>query len=269
MRQRKENEKALGDILEDLLISDGLFLVVSKCVSSHTSHEDPLMSSGVKFEHSCYGFEMLDYGSFVDPNIVGFELECALFDHEVLVSYVVNFQGLQAGANIMQAIKDWLISECAFEERSFQGEDSRTILFKGGADDMNRMSQSHMKLKYGSFTSVRPKEIKANDGNMDNGMAVYMENSLKIDCEGPALTVAIGLCWHHSGSVTPTVHSRSYPTVVGTATKSLIEVLQEGGDLGKVLYQIYMQLKIHTNPSRVLGVEDKSSKELLCINFKT
>ncbi|KAI5676543.1 hypothetical protein M9H77_07493 [Catharanthus roseus] len=36
-----------------------VFLVVpyvSKCLSSHVSLEDPLMSSGIKFDHSCYGF---------------------------------------------------------------------------------------------------------------------------------------------------------------------------------------------------------------------
>ncbi|KAI5682060.1 hypothetical protein M9H77_03288 [Catharanthus roseus] len=75
----------------------GLFLVVpyvSKCLSSHVSVEDPLMSSGVTFYSSCYDFGMLDNASFVDPNIVGFELECALFDvlHDKSIGkYVDNF----------------------------------------------------------------------------------------------------------------------------------------------------------------------------------
>ncbi|KAI5681483.1 hypothetical protein M9H77_02711 [Catharanthus roseus] len=34
------------------------------------------------------------------------------------------------------------------------------------------------------FTSARPKEIKANDGIVDDGMVIYMESSLKIKFEG-------------------------------------------------------------------------------------
>ncbi|KAI5656725.1 hypothetical protein M9H77_25518 [Catharanthus roseus] len=119
-RQRRNMEKELGAILEELSISlslnpslmcyevsrgiiivfrvlsvsiygdlctisfgGGLFLVVpyvSKYLSSHVSLEEQLMNSGVKFDPSCYGFGMLDNASFVDPNIVGFGLECALFD---------------------------------------------------------------------------------------------------------------------------------------------------------------------------------------------
>ncbi|KAI5668648.1 hypothetical protein M9H77_18501 [Catharanthus roseus] len=41
-----------------------------------------------------------------------------------------------------------------------------------------------MELKHGLFTSVRPKEIKANNGNVDNGMVFYTENALKIKFEG-------------------------------------------------------------------------------------
>ncbi|KAI5668777.1 hypothetical protein M9H77_18630 [Catharanthus roseus] len=41
-----------------------------------------------------------------------------------------------------------------------------------------------MELKHGPFASVRPKKIKANNGNVDNGMVFYMENALKIKFEG-------------------------------------------------------------------------------------
>ncbi|KAI5653485.1 hypothetical protein M9H77_30672 [Catharanthus roseus] len=72
----------IGDLYA-ISFGDGLFLVVhylSKCLSSHTSLEDLLMSSGVKFDPSCYDLGMLDDTSLVSPNIVGFELDCASFD---------------------------------------------------------------------------------------------------------------------------------------------------------------------------------------------
>ncbi|KAI5667330.1 hypothetical protein M9H77_17183 [Catharanthus roseus] len=53
---------------------------MSKYLSTHTSLEDPLMSSGVKFDPSCYGFGMLGDTSLVGPDIVGFELDYASFD---------------------------------------------------------------------------------------------------------------------------------------------------------------------------------------------
>ncbi|KAI5680525.1 hypothetical protein M9H77_01752 [Catharanthus roseus] len=105
----------------------GLFLVesyASTYLSSHVSLEDPLMSSGVKFDPYCHGFDILDDTSIVGPNIAGFKLDCDLFD----------------------VLPDKL---------------------------------------------VRPKEIKANDGNVDNGMVGYMENALKFKFEvDPAPTVA-------------------------------------------------------------------------------
>ncbi|KAI5653001.1 hypothetical protein M9H77_30188 [Catharanthus roseus] len=73
-------------ILSDICVIcfDGnVFLLIpcmNKCLSSHTSLEDSLMHSGAKFIPSCYSFGMLDDTSFVDPYIVGFELNYALFD---------------------------------------------------------------------------------------------------------------------------------------------------------------------------------------------
>ncbi|KAI5667572.1 hypothetical protein M9H77_17425 [Catharanthus roseus] len=61
----------------------GLFLVVpyvSKCLFSHNSIQDSLMHSGTKFDPSCYGFGILDDTPLVDHNIIGFELDCALFN---------------------------------------------------------------------------------------------------------------------------------------------------------------------------------------------
>ncbi|KAI5677510.1 hypothetical protein M9H77_08460 [Catharanthus roseus] len=71
-----------GDLCA-IYFCDGLFLVVpcvSKCLSSHTSFEESLLNSGAKFDPSCNDFGLLNNASFVDPNIVGFELEYASFD---------------------------------------------------------------------------------------------------------------------------------------------------------------------------------------------
>ncbi|KAI5667031.1 hypothetical protein M9H77_16884 [Catharanthus roseus] len=46
---------------------------------------------------------------------------CEVMKFETHKSCVVNFQGLQVGANIVQEIKEWLTSKSAFEERSFYG----------------------------------------------------------------------------------------------------------------------------------------------------
>ncbi|KAI5663956.1 hypothetical protein M9H77_23279 [Catharanthus roseus] len=53
---------------------------MAKYLSSHISLKDSLMHSGAKFYPSCYDFGMLDDTPLGDPKIVGFELDCALFD---------------------------------------------------------------------------------------------------------------------------------------------------------------------------------------------
>ncbi|KAI5652462.1 hypothetical protein M9H77_29649 [Catharanthus roseus] len=105
-------EKELGNYLEDLPIS--LFLNPSLSfhevsfkelksllfLSSHVNPEDVLMSSGAKFDPSCYGFGILDNASFVDPNIVGFELECDVLQDKSIgkfieqCNYVLPFLGV-------------------------------------------------------------------------------------------------------------------------------------------------------------------------------
>ncbi|KAI5676796.1 hypothetical protein M9H77_07746 [Catharanthus roseus] len=84
----------------------GLFLVVpctSKCLSSRASLDDPLMHSDAKFDPSSYGFGMLNYVSLIDPNDVGFDLKCTLFDvlHDKFIGkyveqcdYVLPFLGV-------------------------------------------------------------------------------------------------------------------------------------------------------------------------------
>ncbi|KAI5681818.1 hypothetical protein M9H77_03046 [Catharanthus roseus] len=42
-------------------------------------------------------------------------------EHGTFLGYVMNFQGLQVGAIMVQAIKDWLTSKSTFEGRSFYG----------------------------------------------------------------------------------------------------------------------------------------------------
>ncbi|KAI5664023.1 hypothetical protein M9H77_23346 [Catharanthus roseus] len=53
---------------------------MTKCLSSHISLKDPLMSSCTKFDPSCYNFGVLDDTSPADPNIVGFELDYAFLN---------------------------------------------------------------------------------------------------------------------------------------------------------------------------------------------
>ncbi|KAI5667957.1 hypothetical protein M9H77_17810 [Catharanthus roseus] len=56
---------------------ENLFLLVpsmTNCLSSHLSFEDPLISSSVMFDPSCYGLGNLDDTSLVELNIVGFAL---------------------------------------------------------------------------------------------------------------------------------------------------------------------------------------------------
>ncbi|KAI5648877.1 hypothetical protein M9H77_34882 [Catharanthus roseus] len=64
------------------LLGAVLFLVVpcaSKCLFYHASLVHSLLiNSGAKFHPSCNDFRLLNDASFVDPNIVGFELECTL-----------------------------------------------------------------------------------------------------------------------------------------------------------------------------------------------
>ncbi|KAI5663711.1 hypothetical protein M9H77_23034 [Catharanthus roseus] len=72
----------LGDIC--VISFDGnvplLVPSMSKCLSSYVSFEDSLMGSGAIFDPFCNDFGILDDASFVDSNVAGFELECALVD---------------------------------------------------------------------------------------------------------------------------------------------------------------------------------------------
>ncbi|KAI5682511.1 hypothetical protein M9H77_03739 [Catharanthus roseus] len=85
---RRNMEKELGPILEGISISlslnpsslcnENIFLLVPSmkiCLSSHLSLEDPLMSSSVMFEPSCYGLSNLDGTSLVELNMLVFALE--------------------------------------------------------------------------------------------------------------------------------------------------------------------------------------------------
>ncbi|KAI5663822.1 hypothetical protein M9H77_23145 [Catharanthus roseus] len=144
------------------------------------------------------------------------------------------------------------------------------------------MSQSPTELKSGPITRAQRRKLKAIE---DNGIVAYLEEALeskitqgtKLELkigqvfEEDPLPSLVGFCRCFLWSMTPTAHGRSYTTVAGRVrervlplnvwfirlrssyvfhwsvetTKSSIEVLHEGGDLGKVLNQIYMQLKIH------------------------
>ncbi|KAI5653492.1 hypothetical protein M9H77_30679 [Catharanthus roseus] len=61
-----------------IAFKENLFLLVpsmKNCLSSHFSLEDPLMSSNIVFDPSCYGFGSLDDNSLVELNVVSFMLE--------------------------------------------------------------------------------------------------------------------------------------------------------------------------------------------------
>ncbi|KAI5666844.1 hypothetical protein M9H77_16697 [Catharanthus roseus] len=72
--------RIIGDACA-ISFGSGLFLVVpctSECLYSHASFQDSLLNNGAKFDPSCNDFGLLNNASFVDPNIVGFELQCSL-----------------------------------------------------------------------------------------------------------------------------------------------------------------------------------------------
>ncbi|KAI5668829.1 hypothetical protein M9H77_18682 [Catharanthus roseus] len=93
VEDRKSMEKELGPTLEDISISlslnfsslRNLFLLVSSMKNgpySHLSLEDPLMSSSVMFDPSCYGFGMYDNGFFFKPISL---LPCVFFQRVKIV----------------------------------------------------------------------------------------------------------------------------------------------------------------------------------------
>ncbi|KAI5667863.1 hypothetical protein M9H77_17716 [Catharanthus roseus] len=71
----------IGDMC--IIAFEGKFFLLvpsmTNCLSSHLSHEDPLMSSRVIFDPSCYGFGNLDDTSFVELNIVALCLDLMEF----------------------------------------------------------------------------------------------------------------------------------------------------------------------------------------------
>ncbi|KAI5650409.1 hypothetical protein M9H77_36414 [Catharanthus roseus] len=121
-----------------------------------------------------------------------------------------------------------------------------------------------MELNSGPITRAQRKKLKALE---DNDMVAYLEVGLKSNLEGshpttngsPPLPTSVGFWTKRLWSAQPTTTERVLPLNVGfmslrslkvfhwsvEATKSSIEVLHQGGDLGKVLNEMYMQLKIH------------------------
>ncbi|KAI5667899.1 hypothetical protein M9H77_17752 [Catharanthus roseus] len=72
----RKNVSLIGDECI-IAFKRNLFLLVTSmtsCLSSHLCLEDPLMSSSVMFDPSCYGFDNLDDTSVVELIIVGFAL---------------------------------------------------------------------------------------------------------------------------------------------------------------------------------------------------
>ncbi|KAI5649940.1 hypothetical protein M9H77_35945 [Catharanthus roseus] len=86
-----------------------------------------------------------------------------------------------------------------------------------------KYSQEVKDLLHGPFTIARQKKIKDNDGNVDNGMVVYMENTLKIKLEekrtptndGSPTPTTVGRPLDGNGleANNPTFSTRFHPTV--------------------------------------------------------
>ncbi|KAI5652471.1 hypothetical protein M9H77_29658 [Catharanthus roseus] len=85
-------------------------------------------------------------------------------------------------------------------------------------NDVKRMGQSPMELKLGPITKAQRRRLKIHEVN---GMVSYMVEALKSKLEGH-----------------PTVADMPLPAPLGKLDTYL-------GDLGKLLNQIHIQLKIH------------------------
>ncbi|KAI5681192.1 hypothetical protein M9H77_02419 [Catharanthus roseus] len=99
-----------------IIASKGNFFLlvpsITNCLSSHFSLEDPLMSSSVMFDPSCYGFCSLDDTSLVELKIVGFVFE---FDRNS-IQHVCTITSMSEGRHTMERTKTLLFSMLLVEE---------------------------------------------------------------------------------------------------------------------------------------------------------
>ncbi|KAI5653066.1 hypothetical protein M9H77_30253 [Catharanthus roseus] len=105
-----ENHEGPGQGQQKVKFMEPSIIEASPKIQARMNEEslpDSLMHSGVKFDPSCYGFGMLDDTSLVDPNIVGFELDCALF---VILHDEKSLQDFQDILNSSEAQQNQTIS---------------------------------------------------------------------------------------------------------------------------------------------------------------
>ncbi|KAI5676256.1 hypothetical protein M9H77_07206 [Catharanthus roseus] len=69
----------------------------------------------------CYEVSFEKLKLFLESYLSHSTFSHVLVKLETHLGYVVNFQGLQVGTNMVHVIKDWLTSRSVFEERSFHG----------------------------------------------------------------------------------------------------------------------------------------------------
>ncbi|KAI5658531.1 hypothetical protein M9H77_27324 [Catharanthus roseus] len=162
----------------------GLFLVipyVSKCPSFHAFLEDSFLHSGSMFNPSCHDFGVMNNAS-IESIVVGFGLDGhVLYLDEKTNMKLIKY--IQCKNHDIVNANNWLFGMKHLDFHA-EGKDSRTYLFKGGVDDVNRKSQAPLEMRLGPLTRAEGKKLKIHDANVDNGRVVYMENTLKKKLEG-------------------------------------------------------------------------------------
>ncbi|KAI5649396.1 hypothetical protein M9H77_35401 [Catharanthus roseus] len=220
----------IGDVCA-ISFGDGLFLVVpymTKCLSSNTSLEDPLISSGVKFYPSCFGF----WNILIDSKTYAYHLHhfnrvlsilrnaklyANLGNYEFCVEngtslgYIVSCQGFQVGANIVQAIKYWLISKSAFEMGSFYGF---TIFYNKFIKDLSTISSlliDVLEKKTGFTWQIRLFLIKFALNQAYHSTTHCF--SFEVDYGFKLLTSSFAFGWKENMQLIKYIHSKNHDVV--------------------------------------------------------
>ncbi|KAI5677768.1 hypothetical protein M9H77_08718 [Catharanthus roseus] len=83
------------------------------------AYVDQILNDGKTFEDHWFNFQQVLFVLRNEKSYANLGTYEFTMEHGTFLGYVVIFQRFQVGANMVQAIKDWLISKCTFEERSF------------------------------------------------------------------------------------------------------------------------------------------------------
>ncbi|KAI5681499.1 hypothetical protein M9H77_02727 [Catharanthus roseus] len=125
-----------------------LFLLVpsmTNCLSSHFSLEDPLMSSSVMFDPSCYGFALLE--EFASKLLIyDLPFKDILWKHDLAKEQYCAFNA--SISNVARLL--WL----------FERMDSRKTLFKREVDGMTRDVQETVELLQDQVTKVMARRME-------------------------------------------------------------------------------------------------------------